>query len=69
MRSLGRIGYEGAAFRMVWYYNRDAQRPLAREEAARMPPYDMFAMYVDLMVDVVPPGARRPLGSCRPASR
>ena len=54
---------------MVWYYNRDAQRPLAREEAARMPPYDMFAMYVDLMVDVVPPGARRPLGSCRPASR
>lgn len=62
VRSLGRIGYEGAAFRMVRYYNRDAQRPLAREEAARMPLYDMFAMYVDLMVDVVPPGAKEALG-------
>ena len=62
VRSLGRIGYEGAAFRMVRYYGRDAQKPLAGEEAAKMPLYDMFAMYVDLMVDRVPPGAKEALG-------
>lgn len=62
VRSLEGIGYEGAAFRMVKYYARDARRPLSREEASRMPLYDMFAMYVDLMVDRVPPGAKEALG-------
>lgn len=62
VRSLGEIGYEGAAFRMVKYYARDTRRPLSREEASRVPLYDMFAMYVDLMVDNVPPGAKEALG-------
>ena len=62
VRSLEGIGYEGAAFRMVKYYARDTRRPLSREEASRVPLYDMFAMYVDLMVDNAPPGAKEALG-------
>ena len=63
VRSLGRIGYEGVAFRMVRYYSRDSRRrPLTREEASKTPLHDMFGMYVDLMVDNVPPGARDALG-------
>lgn len=62
IRSLGRIGYEGAAFRMVKYYRKETRRPLTRDEASRVPLYDMFGMYVDLMVDNVPPGAKDALG-------
>lgn len=62
IRSLNRIGYEGAAFRMVKYYHKETRRPLTRDEASGVPPYDRFGMYVDLMVDNVPPGAKDALG-------
>lgn len=70
VRSLGRIGYKGAASRMVRYYGRDSRRrPLTREEASKAPLRDMFCMYVDLMVDNVPPGAGDALGFVPAAER
>lgn len=62
VRSLGKIGYEGAGHRMVRHYDWDTRRPLTREEAARTPSHNMVRMYVDLMVDNAPPGAREALG-------
>ena len=69
VRSLGRIGYEGAGFRMVRHYGRDSRRPLTKEEASSIPLHGMFAMYVDLMVDNVPPGAGDALGFVPAAER
>ena len=70
VRSLGRIGYEGAASRMVRYYGRDSRRrPLTKEEASKTPLRDMFCMCVDLMVDNVPPGAGGALGFVPAAER
>lgn len=62
VRSLEGIGYEGTSFRMAKYYHRDTRRPLTGDEASRVPLYDMFAMYVDLMVDNIPAGAKDALG-------
>lgn len=62
VRSLEGIGYEGMSFRMAKYYHRDTRRPLTGDEASRVPLYDMFVMYVDLMVDNIPAGAKGALG-------
>lgn len=62
VRSLEGIGYEGAGHHMVKHYDWDTRRPLTEEEASRTPSHNMLSMYVDLMVDNVPPGARDALG-------
>ena len=52
--ALKEIGFTPQSFRMVQIYHHEAMKPLTEEESKRIPAYNLFHFYVDLMVNRVP---------------
>ena len=52
--ALKEIGFTPQGFRMVQIYHHEAMKPLTEEESKRIPAYNLFHFYVDLMVNRVP---------------
>ena len=60
--ALKEIGFTPQSFRMVQIYHSEEMRPLTEEESKRVPAYNLFHFYVDLMVNRVPDKIRDVLG-------
>jgi len=54
IKALEGIGFYSVSFRLVQHYHRETQKALTPEEAKKIPLYDIFDLYVDLMVDNIP---------------
>ena len=60
--ALKEIGFTPQSFRMVQIYHSEEMRPLTEEESKRVPAYNLFYFYVDLMVNRIPDKIRDVLG-------
>ncbi|MHB1907599.1 MAG: hypothetical protein ACYCQJ_01860 [Nitrososphaerales archaeon] len=45
------MGFEPVSFRYLKQFSNDNGRELTKDEAKRLSPYDIFALYIDLLVD------------------
>lgn len=62
MKALERMGYGSLGFRLVKHFHVDTEQELSEEDARRIPPYQMFDLYVDPIVDYIHPMAREVFG-------
>ena len=55
-------GFEAVGFRLVKHFDIDSRKELTPEEAKQKPSYDLFEVYVDPIVDVIPSNAQVAFG-------
>ncbi len=56
------MGFEAESFRFVKRYHASENRELTREESRRLPQYDIFNLYIDVLVDSDDPKRFRKAG-------
>lgn len=61
---LTEMKYYGLGSRFVQHYDLETKKPLGEEESKRRPKYEMFDLFVDLIVDKIHPGAEAMFGFC-----
>ena len=52
--ALKQIGFNPQSFRMVQIYHSETMNPLTEDESKRIPSYNLFYLYVDLLVNRIP---------------
>ncbi len=62
IKALEEIGFYSVGFRLVQHYHRETKKILTPEEAKKIRLYDIFDLYVDLMVDNIPNNIKNILG-------
>jgi hypothetical protein len=56
------LGFKNQSFRFYKETHSETGKDLSPEEAKKLPPYMIFPMYVDLIVDTIPPGFKDKFG-------
>ena len=62
LRILESQQFELISYRLLKHYDVQTRNPLSREEARKKHSHEMFALYVDLIVDNIPKPARETVG-------
>ena len=60
--ALKNLGYRSSGFRMFQHYRRETRKLLSPDGSRKIPMYDLFVLYVDLMTDRQPLGITKALG-------
>jgi hypothetical protein len=55
-------GFESVGFRLVKHFDVDSHQELTPEQAKQKPSYDLFELYVDPIVDIIPSNAQAAFG-------
>lgn len=66
VRALESAGFIQISFRLVQRYHRETRQLLSEEESKRIPIYNLFDLYVDPIVDRIPPEIEKILGFTPP---
>jgi hypothetical protein len=66
VRALESVGFTQISFRLVQRYHRETRQLLSEEESKRIPIYNLFDLYVDPMVDRIPPNIEKIIGFTPP---
>lgn len=61
-RSLEGMGFRGMGGRLFREYHRETGLPLSEAKAKKTPSYNLFYLYVDLLVDNTPDGIKKAVG-------
>ena len=61
-RSLEEMGFRGMGVRLFREYHRETRLPLSEAKAKKIPSYNLFQLYVDLLVDNAPAGIKKAVG-------
>lgn len=61
-RSLEGMGFRGMGGRLFREYHRETGLPLSEAKAKKTPSYNLFHLYVDLLVDNTPDGIKKAVG-------